>query len=166
MAIYYAAGGNSNQGRVVKVHRNTQTSTWSSTSTNNNIFNDTISPTTSGSWFIINWRACVSHTTNNSMYMQILVAGSVVGGRGGGSHQSAGLSMYNESYGNSHLFNAGYWQYNGQYIYTPSNSNSWSFVLRTRSQGGTHYLNYAYSYNDNQRGYPRSEYYILECEGS
>jgi len=166
MAIYYAAGGNSNQGRVVKVHRNTNTTTWSSTSTNATFFNDSISPTASGSWFIINWRACLSHSTNYSLYIQMLVGGTVVGGRGGGSYQSCGQSKYNENYGSGHLFNAGYWQYSGQYIHTTTNSSSWTFQLRTRSQGGTHYFNYAYGYNDNDRGYPRAEYYILECEGS
>lgn len=166
MAVYYSAGGHSSQARVVKVHRNTYGSTFSSTSTNANIFNDTITPTSSSMWFVINWRIAMSHTTNNSMYIQMLIGGNVVAGRGGGGYQSCGASYYNEAYGNSHLFNAGYYMYTGHYTHITSNSNAFQFILRSRSQGGTHYINHSYSYNDNQRGYPMCEYHILEMEGS
>ena len=108
----------------------------------------------------------MSHTTNHSNYMQLVIGGNVVGGRGGGGYQSAGMSLYNEAYGNSHLFNAGYWQYNGIYTHITSNSSAFEFIIRNRSQGGTTYLNRSYSYNDNQRGYPISEYVMYEMEAS
>ena len=167
MPIYYAGGGgNSEQGRIVKVHRNHTDTTTSSSSGTFNVFDDVITPVGDSNWFVIHWRVCMSHTTNNSNYMQLVIGGNVVGGRGGGGYQSAGQSLYNESYGNSHLFNAGYWQYNGIYTHVTSNSNAFEFRIMRRSQGGTTYLNRSYSYNDNQRGYPRSEYVIYEMEGS
>ena len=167
MAIYYAGGGgNSTQGRIIKVHRNSTDTTTSSTTNTFNVFDDTITPTGSSNWFVIHWRVCMSHTTGNSNYMQLVIGGNVVGGRGGGGYQSAGLSLYNENYGSGHLFNAGYWQYNGIYTHVTSNSNAFEFRIMRRSQGGTTYLNRSYSYNDNQRGYPRSEYVIYEMEGS
>ena len=167
MPIYYGGGGgNSTQGRVVKVHRNHTDTTTSSSSGTFNVFDDTITPTGSSNHFVIHWRVCMSHTTNNSNYMQLVIGGNVVGGRGGGGYQSAGLSLYNEGYGSGHLFNAGYWQYNGIYTHVTSNSNAFEFRIMRRSQGGTTYLNRSYSYDDNQRGYPRSEYVIYEMEGS
>ena len=168
MPIYYygGGGGNSEQGRVVKVHRNHTDTTTSSSSGTFNIFDDVITPVGDSNWFVIHWRVCMSHTTGNSNYMQLVIGGNVVGGRGGGGYQSAGLSLYNENYGSGHLFNAGYWQYNGIYTHVTSNSNAFEFRIMRRSQGGTTYLNRSYSYNDNQRGYPRSEYVIYEMEGS
>ena len=167
MPIYYGGGGgNSTQGRIIKIHRNTTTSTSSSTSEFTNIFDDNITPTGSSNWFVIHWRVAMSHSTNYSNYMQLVIGGNVVGGRGGGGYQSAGASLYNESYGSSHLFNAGYWQYNGIYTHVTSNSNAFEFRIRRRSQGGTTYLNRSYSYNDNSRGYPRSEWIAYEMEGS
>lgn len=168
MPIYYygGGGGNSEQGRVVKVHRNHTDTTTSSSSGTFNIFDDVITPVGDSNWFVIHWRVCMSHTTGNSNYMQLVIGGNVVGGRGGGGYQSAGLSLYNENYGSGHLFNAGYWQYNGMYTHVTSNSNAFEFRIMRRSQGGTTYLNRSYSYDDNQRGYPRSEYVIYEMEGS
>ena len=167
MPIYYGGGGgNSTQGRIVKVHRNHTDTTTSSSSNTFNVFDDTITPTGSSNHFVIHWKVCMSHTTNNSNYMQLVIGGNVVAGRGGGGYQSAGQSLYNESYGSSHLFNAGYWQYSGIYTHVTSNSNAFEFRIMRRSQGGTTYLNRSYSYNDNQRGYPRSEYVIFEMEGS
>ena len=167
MPIYYGGGGgNSTQGRIIKIHRNTTTSTTSSTSEFNNIFDDTITPTGSSNWFQIHWRVCMSHTTNHSNYMQLVIGGNVVGGRGGGGYQSAGMSIYNEAYGNSHTFNASYWQYNGIYTHITNNSSAFEFRIRNRQQSGTTYLNRSYGYNDNQRGYPMSEYVIYEMEGS
>lgn len=169
MPIYYGGGGgNSTQGRIVKIHRNTTTSTSSSTSEFTNIFDDTITPTGSSNWFQIHWRVCMSHSYNNSNYMQLVIGGNVVGGRGGGGYQSAGMSLYNDTSGggNGHLYNAGYWQYNGIYTHITSNSTAFEFRIRNRSQGGTTYLNRSYSYNDNSRGYPQSEYVIYEMEGS
>lgn len=168
MPIYYygGGGGNSDQGRIVKVHRNHTDTTTSSSSGTFNIFDDTITPVGDSNWFVIHWRVCMSHTTGNSNYMQLVIGGNVVGGRGGGGYQSAGLSLYNENYGSGHLFNAGYWQYNGIYTHVTSNSNAFEFRIMRRSQGGTTYLNRSYSYDDNQRGYPRSEYVIYEMEGS
>ena len=168
MPIYYygSGGGNSDQGRIVKIHKNHTDTTTSSTSGTFNIFDDTITPVGDSNWFVIHWKVCMSHTTGNSNYMQLVIGGNVVGGRGGGGYQSAGLSLYNENYGSGHLFNAGYWQYNGIYTHVTSNSNAFEFRIMRRSQGGTTYLNRSYSYNDNQRGYPRSEYIIFEMEGS
>ena len=167
MPIYYGGGGgNSEQGRIVKVHRNHTDTTTSSSSNTFNVFDDTITPVGDSNWFVIHWRVCMSHTTGNSNYMQLVIGGNVVGGRGGGGYQSAGLSLYNENYGSGHLFNAGYWQYNGIYTHVTSNSNAFEFRIMRRSQGGTTYLNRSYNYNDNQRGYPRSEYVIYEMEGS
>lgn len=168
MPIYYygGGGGNSDQGRIVKVHRNHTDTTTSSSSGTFNIFDDVITPVGDSNWFVIHWRVCMSHTTGNSNYMQLVIGGNVVGGRGGGGYQSAGLSLYNENYGSGHLFNAGYWQYNGIYTHVTSNSNAFEFRIMRRSQGGTTYLNRSYSYDDNQRGYPRSEYVIYEMEGS
>ena len=168
MPIYYygSGGGNSDQGRIVKIHKNHTDTTTSSTSNTINVFDDTIVPTGSSNHFVIHWKVCMSHTTNNSNYCQLVIGGDVVAGRGGGGYQSAGLSLYNENYGSGHLFNAGYWQYNGIYTHVTSNSNAFEFRIMRRSQGGTTYLNRSYSYNDNQRGYPRSEYIIFEMEGS
>ena len=167
MPIYYGGGGgNSTQGRIVKIHRNTTTTTTSSTAEFFNIFDDTITPTGSSNWFVVHWRVAMSHTTNNSNYCQLVIGGNVVAGRGGGGYQSAGASHYNEAYGNSHLFNASYWQYAGHYTHVTSNSNAFEFRIRRRLQGGTSYLNRSYSYNDNSRGYPMSEYTIYEMEGS
>ena len=85
MPIYYGGGGgNSTQGRIVKVHRNHTDTTTSSTSGTFNVFDDVITPTGSSNWFVIHWRVCMSHTTNNSNYMQLVIGGNVVGGRGGG----------------------------------------------------------------------------------
>ena len=139
MPIYYygGGGGNSDQGRIVKVHRNHTDTTTSSSSGTFNVFDDVITPVGDSNWFVIHWRVCMSHTTNNSNYMQLVIGGNVVGGRGGGGYQSAGQSLYNESYGNSHLFNAGYWQYNGIYTHVTSNSNAFEFRIMRRSQGGT-----------------------------
>ena len=168
MPIYYygGGGGNSDQGRIVKVHRNHTDTTTSSSSGTFNIFDDVITPVGDSNWFVIHWRVCMSHTTGSSNYMQLVIGGNVVGGRGGGGYQSAGLSLYNENYGSGHLFNAGYWQYNGMYTHVTSNSSAFEFRIMRRSQGGTTYLNRSYSYDDNQRGYPRSEYVIYEMEGS
>tara|TARA_B100000575_G_scaffold162928_1_gene130196 strand:+ start:2704 stop:3207 length:504 start_codon:yes stop_codon:yes gene_type:complete len=167
MPIYYGGGGgNSSQGRIIKIHRNTNSDTATYTSTNNNIFDDTITPTGSSNWFQIHWRVCMSHGHNHSNYMQLVIGGNVVGGRGGGGHQSAGLSLYHDDYGNRHLFNAGYWSFNGIYTHITSNSNAFEFRIRNRQQGGTTWLNRASQYNDNQRGYPRSEYIMYEMEGS
>ena len=167
MAIYYGDGSNSNTGRLIKVHKGIYSSTTSSTSTNINIFDVDITPQAAGHWFWINHRIAASHGPSNSLYTQYMIDNSYVAGRSGaGNNSSVSSSEYHEGYGSNHTSNAEYTMYTGDYVHIQSSASAFNFKCRTRSQGGTHYINYAYSYNDVARGAPMCTYTILETEPS
>ena len=164
MPIFYGGGGRSDEGRIIKVHRGSTTSTSTSSSAITNIFNNTITPAASDSAFYITFRINMSHTGSNSMYMQMLINDSVVASRDDGSdtHGSCSQSWYLTSY----MSSASIQQYVGDHYYTHSGSSAFTFTLRTQLQGGSSYLNYSYSYNDDERGYPMSSYTLFEMEPS
>ena len=168
MAIIYGDGTSSEDGRVIKVHKGEYASSSSSTSTYVDVFNVTISPAASDSDFYIHANIRMSHTTNDSMYAQMLINGGIVNCRSGGNtdNGSASESHYNEQYGSSHLFNASYWDLHSFYMHQHSGSSNFTFKYRVRSQGGTTYLNRAYGYDDSSRGIPQSTYIIMEMERS
>ena len=56
--------------------------------------------------------------------------------------------------------------YMGDYVHIQSSASAFNLKIRTRSQGSTHYINYAYSYDDSARGKPMSTYVVLEMEPS
>ena len=168
MPIIYGDGSSSEDGRVIKVHKGAYASTNSSTSTYFNVFDTTIVPAASDSDFYIHANIRLSHTTNDSSYAQMLINDGIVNCRSGASadNGSASESHYNEGYGNSHLFNASYWDYHTFYMHQHGGSGNWNFKYRIRSQGGTTYINQAYNYDDSQRGIPQCTYIIMEMERS
>ena len=167
MAIYYGDGSNSNAGRLIKVHKGQYATTTSSSSTQITVFDVNITPQAAGNWFYITHRIAVSHGPSQSLYTQYLIDNNYVAGRsGGGTHSSVSSSIFMEPYGNSHSSNAQYDMYTGDYLHIQSSSSAFNFKVRTRCQGGTQYINYAYGYNDAQRGYPMSTYTIMEMEPS
>ena len=167
MAIYYGDGSNSSTGRLIKVHQGQYASTQSSTGTSIDVFNVNITPQAAGNWFWINHRIAVSHGPNNSLYTQYLIDNQYVGGRSGaGADSSVSKSIYMESYGSSHSSNAAYGMYMGDYVHQHSSASAFNLKIRTRSQGGTHYINQSYSYDDSARGKPMSTYVVLEMEPS
>ena len=168
MPIIYGDGSSSEDGRVIKVHKASYATTNSSTSTYFNVFDTTIVPAASDSDFYIHANIRLSHSTNDSSYAQMLINNGIVNCRSGAStdYGSASESDYNEAYGSSHLFNASYWDYHTFYMHQHGGSGNWNFKYRIRSQGGTTYINNAYSYDDAQRGYPQCTYIIMEMERS
>ena len=167
MAIYYGDGSNSSAGRVIKVHKGQYASTQSSSGTSIDVFNVNITPQAAGNWFWINHRIAASHQQSNSLYTQYLIDNQYVGGRSGaGSSSSVSKSIYMESYGSSHSSNAAYGMYMGDYVHIQSSASAFNLKIRRRSQGSTHYINYAYSYDDSARGKPMSTYVVLEMEPS
>ena len=167
MAIYYGDGSNSNTGRLIKVHKGQYATTTSSTSTHITVFDVNITPQAAGNWFYITHRIAVSHGPSLSMYTQYLIDNNYVAGRSGaGSYASVSSSIYMEQYGSSHSSNAQYDMYTGDYLHIQSSASAFNFKVRTRSQGGTQYINYAYSYDDAARGKPMSTYTIMEMEPS
>ena len=168
MAIIYGDGSSSEDGRVIKVHKGSYASTNSSTNTYFNVFNVTIVPAASDSDFYIHSNIRLSHTTANSSYAQMLINDGIVNCRSGAStdNGSASESHYNEGYGSNHLFNASYWDYHSFYMHQHGGAGNWNFKYRIRSQGGTTYINQAFSYDDSQRGIPQCTYVIMEMERS
>ena len=168
MPIIYGEGSSSEDGRVIKVHKGSYATTNSSTSTYFNVFDTTIVPAATDSDFYIHANIRLSHSTNDSSYAQMLINNGIVNCRSGASadNGSASESHYNESYGNSHLFNASYWDYHSFYMHQHGGAGNWNFKYRVRSQGGTTYINQAYSYDDSQRGIPQCTYIIMEMERS
>ena len=167
MAIYYGDGSNSNTGRIVKFHKGEFTTKTSSTSTNYDIFNVDITPQAAGNWFHITGRVAASHAPSQSFFTQFLIDNQYVGGRAGNNNESSNTrSLFFESYANNHRSNASYDTYEGAYTHIQSSASAFNFKMRTRLQGGTQYLNYAYSYDDNDRGKPICYYHIIEMEPS
>ena len=167
MAIYYGDGSNSSNGRIVKFHKGTFTTKTSSTSQNYDIFNVDITPQAAGNWFHITGRVAASHSVSQSFYVQFLIDNQYVGGRAGNNNESSNTrSLFFESYANNHRSNASYNTYEGAYTHIQSSASAFNFKMRTRLQGGTQYLNYAYSYDDNDRGKPICYYHIIEMEPS
>ena len=168
MAIIYGDGSSSEDGRVIKVHKGSYASTTSGSGTYLNVFDATIVPAASDSDFYIHANIRMSHSVNNSSYAQMLINNGIVNCRSGGStdNGSASESHYNESYGSSHLFNASYWDYHSFYVHQHGGNGNWNFKYRIRSQGGTSYINQAFSYDDSQRGIPQCTYVIMEMERS
>ena len=167
MAIYYGDGSNSSNGRIVKFHKGTFTTKTSSTSQNYDIFNVDITPQAAGNWFHITGRVAASHSVSQSFYVQFLIDNQYVGGRAGNNNESSNTrSLFFESYANNHRSNASYDTYEGAYTHIQSSASAFNFKMRTRLQGGTQYLNYAYSYDDNDRGKPICYYHIIEMEPS
>ena len=167
MAIYYGDGSNSNNGRIVKFHKGTFTTKTSSTSQNYDIFNVDITPQAAGNWFYIHTNAYISHSVSQSMYCQILIDNVYVGGRVGNSSNSSNTrSLFFDSVSNNHRSNASFNTYEGAHTHIQSSASAFNFKMRTRLQGGTQFLNYASSYDDNDRGKPICYYHIIEMEPS
>ena len=167
MAIYYGDGSNSNTGRLIKVHKGQYATTTSSSSTNITIFDVNITPQAAGNWFYITHRIAASHQQSHSLYTQYLIDNQYVAGRSGaGSDSSVSQSLYMEAYGSNHSSNAAYGMYIGVYVHIQSSASAFNFKIRTRLQGGTQYINYAYGYDDAARGKPMSTYTIMEMEPS
>ena len=166
MAIYYGDGSNSSNGRIVKFHKGTFTTKTSSTSQNYDIFNVDITPQAAGNWFHITGRVAASHSVSQSFYVQFLIDNQYVGGRTGDLGASISRSLFFDSVSNNHRSNASYNTYEGAYTHIQSSASAFNFKMRTRLQGGTQYLNYAYSYDDNDRGKPICYYHIIEMEPS
>ena len=157
-----AAGAMAIAGGIVNATQFTNATTFASTSTNDDIFDETITPKLSGSKFLILFECKLSKTTNNSLYLQLGIDNVYSLYGRDDTNPSATCSWYLESYGSSHLSNASYQAYIGNYLYSHTGSNTWNLKVRTRSQGGTVYLNYAYSYDDSARGRPISTCTVLE----
>ena len=166
MAIYYGDGSNSNNGRIVKFHKGTFTTKTSSTSTNYTIFNVDITPQAAGNWFHITARVAASHAPSQSLYCQFQIDNQYVGGRTADSAASISRSLFFDSVSNNHRSNASYNTYEGAHTHIQSSASAFNFKMRTRLQGGTQYLNYAYSYDDTDRGKPICYYHIIEMEPS
>ena len=148
-------------GAIVNTEQFVYSGTTSSTSTNLNVFDENITPKLSGSKFLIMFEVKCARTADNSVYFQLGID-DVYNLYGQTTYPSASNSHYQESYGNSHLWNASYTTYHGQYLYSHSGSSVFNIKVRSRSQGGTHYINYSYSYNDESRGRPVSTCTVLE----
>ena len=166
MAIYYGDGSNSSGGRIVKMHKGEMTSTASTSSTNYDIFNVDITPQAAGNWFFIRTTAHISHSVSQSLYCQILIDNQYVGGRTADLGASISRSLFFDSVSNNHRSNAAYNTYEGAHTHIQSSASAFNFKMRTRLQGGTQYLNYASSYDDNDRGKPICYYHIIEMEPS
>ena len=166
MAIYYGDGSNSSNGRIVKFHKGTFTTKTSSTSQNYDIFNVDITPQAAGNWFHITGRVAASHAPSQSFFTQFLIDNQYVGGRTADLGASISRSLFFDSVSNNHRSNAAYNTYEGAYTHIQSSASAFNFKMRTRLQGGTQYLNYAYSYDDNDRGKPICYYHIIEMEPS
>lgn len=152
----YAPGG------VVNAQQFTYSGTTSSTSTNITVFDQDVTPKLSGSKFLISFEIKCSRTENHSVYFQLGLDNDYTDYGRDATDPSASNSHYQESYGSNHLWNASYTTYHGQYLYSHSGSAAFNIKVRSRSQGGTHYINYSYSYNDASRGKPMSTLTVLE----
>ena len=156
-----AAGSIVAPGGIVNAEQFVYDGTTSSTSTNITVFDQNITPKLSGSKFLISFEIKCSRTSNYSVYFQLGID-DVYNLYGQTEFPSASNSHYQEAYGSSHLWNASYTTYYGQYLHSHSGSSAFNIKVRSRSQGGTHYINYSYSYNDVHRGRPVSTCTVLE----
>ena len=157
-----AAGAMAIAGGIVNATQFTNTTTFASTSTNVNIFDETITPKLSGSKFLILFECKLAKAVNNSLYLQLGIDNDYTLYGRDDTNPSATGSWYIESYGSGHLANASYQSYIGNYLHSHTGSNAWNLKVRTRNQGGTVYLNYSYSYDDAARGRPISTCTVLE----
>lgn len=127
-----------------------------------NVFNVTITPKASSSVFFITADLKCSHTASNSLYFKLGINDNFDLASAGRGYPSATGSIYMEGYGNSHSANAQIDQFMATYSYQHSGTSAFNLKIQGSPQGGTVYMNYAYSYDDSARGRPRSSLYVWE----
>ena len=142
----------------------TGTTQWSSASTPVGILAGSITPTASGNHFIIRSNMRCSHNPNQSLYFIMNINGNRDYNSSGRGYPSAGGSIYMEGYGNSHSSNAQINEYTSEYMYTHNSAAAFTVTMEGYLQGGTAYMNYAYSYDDAARGRPLSSLIIQEIK--
>lgn len=144
-------------GSVVQTQQFTYTGTTSWTGTNYvPILNGTVTPKHPDSKFLITIMMRASHTPSNSLYFVVGINNNNDLWSQGNGHPSATGSIYMETYGDGHSSNAQIDEYNGQYLYQHSGVGDVTIAVQAKLQGGTGYMNHAYSYNDYSRGRPMS----------
>ena len=126
------------------------------------ILGGTVTPVKENSNFLISMKMRASHTQNNSLYFTMNINGNRSLYARDSTSPSATGSIYMEGYGSSHSANAQIDEYNGEYLYSHTGMGNVVVTIEGRSQGGTAYMNKAYSYDDLSRGKPISTLIILE----
>jgi len=161
--ILTSGGDNLFAGNVINTYAFYYTGSTSFTGGPVGILSGVITPTKAGNHFLIRANIYASHTPNNSLYFQLNIDGDrSLTGRSGASYPSFTGSIYMEGYGSSHSANAQIDEYHGEYMYTHNSTSPFTALIEGRSQGGTAYMNRAYSYDDTSRGQPRSSLIIQE----
>jgi len=131
------------------------------------IFNQTVTPKSAGSQFLIQIEVKASHTPDNSMYFTCNIDGNrSLFGRDN-TNPAATNSWYIGNATNTHIYDASYQIYMGNYLFQRGSGNgltSFDVVVECRHQGGTGYINKAYQYDDAARGKPRSTLTITEIK--
>jgi hypothetical protein len=147
----------------------TGTTTVSTAQANSSIeiFSQTVTPKAAGSQFLIQLEVKASHTNDNSMYFTCSIDGDRTLFARDSSYPAATNSWYFPVMSPPHLYDASHQIYVGNYLYQRSSGSglaSFSVAVECRHQGGTAYLNKAYSYDDAARGRPRSTLTITEVK--
>ena len=151
-------------GSVLQVQQFAYSGTTAFTASDVSILGGAITPKQAGSKFLIEVSMKASHTTNNSLYFKLGIDGNFdLASRGNGNPSITG-SIYMETYGNDHSSNAQVDEFNGSYLYQHSGSGVINLLVNARLQGGTGYMNHAYSYNDSDRGMPQSTLTVTEIK--
>jgi hypothetical protein len=150
-------------GSVIQVQQFSYAGTTSWTSTSPvGILQGIVTPKSTNSRFLVSLKMRASHAPNNSLYFILNINGNRDLYSGGRGYPSATGSIYMELYGNGHSSNAQIDEYNGEYLYQHSGMTAITFLVEAQLQGGTGYMNYAYSYDDSARGRPMSTLTVQE----
>lgn len=131
------------------------------------IMSQTVTPKASGSQFLIQIEVKGSHTADNSMYFTCKIDGDRTLFARDSTSPSATNSWYFHNEAGVHTYDASHQIYMGNYLYQRSSGDALSsFVVEVecRHQGGTGYINKAYSYDDSARGKPMSTLTITEIK--
>lgn len=156
------SASNQTSGTVVQTLYYQNNATTSTTSSNYDWFDQTITPKLTNSRFLIVADMKCSHTQSNSLYFMLGINGNFDLASGGRGYPSATQSIYMEGYGSSHSANAQYDQYIAHFVYSQSSGAAFNLKVRSALQGSTMYLNYAYNYDDSARGRTYSSLHVME----
>lgn len=131
------------------------------------IFNQTVTPKSAGSQFLIQIEVKASHTADNSMYFICNIDGNrSLFGRDNNAPAATNSWYFHNEVG-VHTYDASHQIYMGNYLYQRSSGDaltSFTVEVECRHQGGTGHINKAYNYDDTSRGKPRSTLTITEIK--
>jgi len=149
-------------GSVVQTLYWQNNATTSTTAAEYDWFNVDVTPKLTNSRFLVVADMKCSHTQSTSLYFMLGINGNFDLASGGRSYPAATQSIYMEGYGSSHSANAQFDQYICHFVYPQTNGAAVNFKVRSKLQGSTMYLNYAFNYDDLARGRGYSSLHIME----